>query len=112
VSPQREHGFTARNIVTGLFFLAALTVGGGALGLAVGVPLDKVLRPHAHGFPGLGGLLLGTPIGALLGLGVGLWWLTRLSVHQRLRLGGLALGVAALCAIGLSGAVALGLMRW
>ncbi len=102
----------AGSIASGLFFLAALTVGGGALGLTVGVPLDKVLRPGSHGFPGLLGILLGTPAGALLGLGVGLWWFRRLSLQRRLRAGALALGAAALCALGLFGADQLGLMRW
>ena len=102
----------ARFVVSGLFFLAAFIVGGGALGLTVGVLLDKALNQDAHGFPGLLGLLLGTPVGALLGLIVGLSRLKRLAPEQRFRLGGLALGVTGVCALGLFGAVQLGLMRW
>ncbi|HZI16284.1 MAG TPA: hypothetical protein VE153_38320 [Myxococcus sp.] len=110
--PDIDPRLTARTLASGLFFLAALAFGGGALGLTVGVLLDKALRPHAHGFPGLAGLVLGTPAGVLLGLGVGIGWMTRLSARQRYRLGGLTLGVASLCALGLFGAVELGLMRW
>lgn len=102
----------AWRFASGLFFLAALTVGGGALGLTVGVLLDKALRRHAHGFSGLLGLLLGTPAGALLGFGGSLLWLGRLAPDQRLRRGALALGVAGTCGLGLLGAVQLGLMRW
>lgn len=111
-APARGSVSTARAIGSGLFSLAALTVGGGALGLTVGVLTDKALRQDAHGFPGLFGLLLGTPVGALLGLVVGLWLLRRQTVGQRVRTGGLALAVAAVCALGLFGAVQLELMRW
>jgi hypothetical protein len=108
----RGNTSAASAIATGLFVLAALTVGGGALGLTVGVLLDKALRPDSHGFPGLFGLLLGTPVGALLGLVVGLVLLRRQSLNQRLRTGSLAIAMAFACALGLFGAVQLGLMRW
>ncbi|MFP2932764.1 hypothetical protein ACLESO_47985 [Pyxidicoccus sp. 3LG] len=111
-SPAAPSDSTTRPIASGLFLLAALFLAGGTLGLAVGVPLDKALRPDSHGFPGLLGLLVGTPAGALLGLVAGLWRLKRLSYEQRLRFGVLALGVAAVAACGLYGAVLLGIMSW
>ncbi|WP_164001068.1 hypothetical protein [Pyxidicoccus caerfyrddinensis] len=108
----RGNTSTASAIATGLFVLAALTVGGGALGLTVGVLSDKAVNHDAHGFPGLFGLLVGTPVGALLGLVLGLLLLKRQSFSQRFRTGALALAVAAACALGLFGAVQLELMRW
>lgn len=110
--PDINPRLTARTLASGLFFLAALALGGGALGLTVGVLLDKALSSHPHGVPGLVGLLLGTPAGVLLGLGMGIGWMTRLSARQRYRLGGLALGVGAVCALGMFSAVQLGWMRW
>ncbi|QSQ20982.1 hypothetical protein JY651_38130 [Pyxidicoccus parkwayensis] len=99
-------------ITSGLFLLAALFVGGGALGLTVGVLVDKSVNDNGHGFPGLGGLLMGTPVGALLGFGLGLLLLRRQSHAQRVRTGAVGLGVAAACALGMFGAVQLGLMSW
>lgn len=103
---------TAHTLASGLFLLTALVVGGAALGLTVGVLLDMAVNDNGHGFPGLGGLLLGTPVGALLGLGLGVSLLRRQSFAQRFRTGALALAVAAACALGMSGAVQLGLMSW
>ncbi len=110
--PDIDPSLTKRTLASGLFLLAALAVGGGAFGLTVGVLLDKALSSDGHGFPGLAGLLLGTPSGALLGLGVGIVKMTRLSGRQRYRFGGIALGVGALCALELFVAVQLGWMRW
>lgn len=103
---------TAASLLGGLFFLVALVLGGGVVGLTVGVPLDKALHPNPHGLPGLGGLLVGVPAGALLGLGLGLVGLRRLSHAQRLRFGLFVLIVGAACALGLWGSVLLGVMRW
>ncbi|MDY7226401.1 hypothetical protein [Hyalangium rubrum] len=110
--PEERRPSLWHSLRSGLFFIMAFCVCGGVVGLTVGVPLDKFLRPHAHGFPGLLGILLGVPVGALLGLGVGVWKVRGLEPKRREHLGGLALLAAAACASGLFLAVQTGLMRW
>jgi hypothetical protein len=46
--------------------IAFAVAGAGALGLVIGVAIDK--QYPSHHFDGLGGLLIDTPTGALIGL--------------------------------------------
>ncbi|QSQ11581.1 hypothetical protein [Myxococcus landrumensis] len=96
-----------------MFLFVALVLSGGTVGLTVGVVLDKTLSPATHhGFPGLAGLLMGTPVGALLGAGIALFVMRGRTPHQRLRLALLALTVGTICALGLWSSVLLGIMDW
>jgi hypothetical protein len=85
---------------------------GALLGLTIGVPVDQALQTHPHAFGGLGGLLYGTPTGALVGLCVGAVLVGRLTPERRMRLGGFAL----LAAVALAGlgtlAVQTDVVRW
>ncbi|WP_044278329.1 hypothetical protein [Myxococcus stipitatus] len=100
-------------VASAVFLLVALFLSGGTVGLTVGVVLDQALSPATHhGFPGLGGLLVGTPVGALLGAGTALFLMRGRTPSQRLRLALLALTVGTACALGLWGSVLLGLMDW
>lgn len=102
-----------RSVASALFLLVALFFSGGSVGLTVGVVLDKTLSAKTHhGFPGLGGLLFGTPTGALLGFVVGLFLLRGRSPRQRMYLALFALVVGTVCALGLWGSVQSGLMDW
>ncbi|MBJ6766019.1 hypothetical protein JGU66_35145 [Myxococcaceae bacterium JPH2] len=100
------------SLASAAFLVVAFLLSGGSVGLTVGVVIDKAIDSDPHGLPGLMGLVLGTPTGALLGTVVGLFCLRGRTRHQRVRLGWLALAVGAVCALGMWGSVQLGLMSW
>ncbi|RJS27285.1 hypothetical protein DRW03_02620 [Corallococcus sp. H22C18031201] len=94
------------------FLLVAFLLAGGAVGLTLGVVIDKAIDSDPHGLPGVMGLVLGTPTGAFLGTVVGLFCLWGRTPHQRMRMGWIALAVGALSALGLWGSVLVGIMKW
>ena len=102
---------TAHAFASGLCLRMGLLMGGAAIGVAVGMPMDRMGAP-AHGFSGVLGLVLGGPVGGTLGLMLGEYLVRRLSPDQRFRSGIVGFAVAAACVLGMYGAVKLGLMRW
>jgi len=83
-----------------LFYLTTSIFLGGIIGLIIGVTLDKHLGSnHPHGMSGLGGLLLGTPIGLLIGFvgSISTFW--ELSIKDRMIKGSIALAIGTALAL-------------
>ena len=79
-----------RHKTSSLFFLAACFISGGLVGLTIRMAIGSNDLKHAH-VPDLGPFIYGLPIGALVGLLIGLVMHKRFSVNQLLAIGGLLL---------------------
>lgn len=97
-------------VVRGLMVIALAVAGAGALGLVIGVAIDK--QYPSHHLDGLGGLLIGTPTGAFIGLVLAIVALLRLDERRQNRLALFLFGAGVVSAFGLFLLVQLEVVRW
>ena len=91
--------------------IAFAVAGAGALGLVIGVAIDKQYASH-HEFDGLAGLLIGTPTGAFIGLVLAIVALLRLDERRQNTLALSLFGAGVVSAFGLFLLVQLEVVRW
>ena len=92
--------------------IAFAVAGAGALGLVIGVAIDKQHTSHPHELDGLAGLLIGTPTGAFIGLVLAIVALWRLDERRQNTLALSLFGAGVVSALGLFLLVQLEVVRW